>query len=114
VALSDRLNRLEGDYGPELREERYCTQAPTFLEVIRYPDSTEERLDEPAPPLCASCPYADDPNPPIRHIEVVRTVRAEGPVPSSPTKTRSCAHSPGPTPRAVSALTRCDYHIADP
>jgi hypothetical protein len=51
VALSDRLNRLEGDYGPELREERYCTQAPTFLEVIRYPDSTEDRLGK-GPPHC--------------------------------------------------------------
>ena len=72
MALSDRLNRLEGDYGPELCEERYCTQAPTFLEVIRYPDSTEDRLGKGPPPLCSECPYAGDPNTPIRYVEVVK------------------------------------------
>jgi hypothetical protein len=72
VALSDRLNRLEGDYGPELCEERYCTQAPTVVEVIGYPDSTEEWLGREPPTLCSVCPYAGDRSAAIRNVGVVK------------------------------------------
>jgi hypothetical protein len=59
VALSDRLTRLEGEYGPQLCEERYCMWAPTFVEVIHHPDGTEERVgrEPPHPALTRNrCP----------------------------------------------------------
>jgi hypothetical protein len=70
VALSDRLKRLEGEHGPELCEERYCTRLVT-TELVLHPEGREERIGNPPPPLCASCPYASDPRAPIRHIEVI-------------------------------------------
>ena len=73
MALSDRLKRLEGDQGPELCEERYCMWAPTFVEVIYYPDGTEDRLGSEPPPLCARCPYCYSGGPVrIRVVEVVK------------------------------------------
>jgi hypothetical protein len=71
VALNDRLNRLEGEYGPELCEERYCMWAPTFVEVIHYQDGTEELVGEGPPPLCTPCPYHEGGRP-VRHVEVVK------------------------------------------
>jgi hypothetical protein len=47
----------------------------TFLEVIHYPDGTEERVGCELPPLCPACPYREGSGP-IRIVEVVRTVRA--------------------------------------
>jgi hypothetical protein len=71
VALSDRLNRLEGEYGPQLCEERYCMWAPTFVEVVHYADGTEERLGKEPLSLCERCPYREGSRP-IRHVEVVK------------------------------------------
>jgi hypothetical protein len=73
VALNDRLNRLEGAYDPELCEARYCRRAPTFVEVIHYPDGSEDRIGCEPPPLCARCPYRDGGGP--ERIRVVRVVR---------------------------------------
>jgi hypothetical protein len=73
VALRDRLNRLEGEKGPELCEERYCRWAPTFVEVIYYPDSMEVRVGREPPPLCPSCPYRDGGEPgQVSLVEVVK------------------------------------------
>jgi hypothetical protein len=74
VVLSDRLNRLKGDYGPELCEERYCWRSAT-TELILHPDGTQERIGSPPPPLCASCPEQSNSRPGVRHIEVVRDYR---------------------------------------
>ncbi len=73
MGLINRLNRLEKEYGPELCEERYCKMPPTYVEVNRYPDGTEERAGEEPPPLCPTCPYRDD-SELIRIIEVVLPV----------------------------------------
>ncbi len=70
MALSERLKRLEAERGPELCEERFCMRLVT-TELVLHPDGREERIGNPPPPLCAACPYPDDPNAPIRHIEVV-------------------------------------------
>ena len=73
MALSDRLKKLEGDYGPELCKERYCIQATTFVEVIHYPDGTEARVGSEPPPLCQRCPERDgEGSRRIRVIEVVK------------------------------------------
>jgi hypothetical protein len=74
VALSDRLSRLEGEYGLEVCEKRYCMWAPIFVEVIHYPDGTEERLGEGPPPLCESCSYREGGGPGgrIRMVEVMK------------------------------------------
>jgi hypothetical protein len=70
VALSDRLKRLEGDYGPELCEERFCTRLVT-TELVLHPDGRKERIGDPPRELCASCPERFSPTPRVRHIEVV-------------------------------------------
>ncbi len=72
MALSRRLKKLEGNYGPELCEERHCLRPTTFVEVIRYPDGTMSPVGDPPPPLCESCPYREGGGP-IRHILVVRS-----------------------------------------
>jgi hypothetical protein len=94
VALRDRLKRLEGDYGPELCEERYCIWAPTFTEVIRHPDGREERIGDPPPPLCASCPERLSPTPRVRHIEVVLDRRGLH-------SDEEFRHAPDPTPHTA-------------
>jgi len=73
VALSDRLKKLEGHHGPKLCEERYCMWAPTFVEVVRLPDGSEERVGREPPPLCSTCPYREGTERgQIRVIEVVK------------------------------------------
>jgi hypothetical protein len=64
------LNRLEREQGLELCEERYCLWT-TFTETNVYPDGTHERIGNPPPELCASCPERSSPTPRVRHIEVV-------------------------------------------
>jgi hypothetical protein len=71
VALSDRRKKLEGHHGPKLCEERYCMWAPTFVEVVRLPDGSEERVGRKPPPLCPACPYREGGGP-IRIVEIVR------------------------------------------
>ena len=70
MALSDRLNRLEGEYGPELCEERFCMRFVT-TELVLHPDGREERIGNPHPELCAPCPERSSPTPRVRHVEVV-------------------------------------------
>ena len=70
MAISDRLKKLVGDYGPELCKERACRRIVT-TEVIRYPDGSEERVGEEPPELCSECPHREGGGP-IRQIEVVR------------------------------------------
>jgi hypothetical protein len=70
VALRDRLKRLEGAQSPELCEERFCTRVVT-TELVLHPDGREERIGDPPPELCASCPERLSPTPRVRHIEVV-------------------------------------------
>ncbi len=70
MALRDRLKRLEGAYGPELCEERYCMRLVT-TELVLHPDGREERIGDPSPELCASCPEHSNPTPSVRHIEIV-------------------------------------------
>jgi hypothetical protein len=72
MGIEKRLRRLEAQRGPELCEERYCMRAPTFVEVIRYPDGMEDRLGEGPPSLCEQCLYREGGGP-IRHVEVVKT-----------------------------------------
>jgi hypothetical protein len=56
MALRERLQRLEGDYDPELCEERNCRRAPTVVEVIHYPDGSKEHVGSEPPSLCQTCP----------------------------------------------------------
>lgn len=70
MALSDRLNRLEKEHELELCEERFCTRLVT-TELVLHPNGTEERIGDPPPELCASCPEHSSPTPRVRHIEVV-------------------------------------------
>ncbi len=69
--LGSEVERLRRAVGPELCAERPCRRVST-VEVVRHPDGTEERLGEPPPALCASCPERSNPKPRIRHIKVVR------------------------------------------
>jgi hypothetical protein len=71
MGIEERLRRLEAERGRKLCEERYCMRAPTFVEIIHYPDGSEERLGKGPPPLCASCPERSNPTPRVRHVEVV-------------------------------------------
>ena len=70
MGLSNRLERLEGNLGPELCEERYCTRVVT-TELVLHPDGREERIGNPPPELCAACPERCSPTPRVRHVEVV-------------------------------------------
>ncbi len=72
MGIKERLRKLEAELGPNLCEARHCLQAPTYAEVIHYPDGAEEQVGREPPPLCPQCPYASDPNAPTRHIEVVK------------------------------------------
>ena len=72
MGIEKRLRRLEAQRGPKLCEERYCMRAPTFVEVIRFPDGSDKRLGEEPPPLCEQCPYREGGGP-IRHVEVVKS-----------------------------------------
>ena len=78
MALSDRLKKLEGDYGPELCKERHCMRPTTFVEVVHYPDGTEERVDSQPPPLCQRCPDREgEESSRIRVVEVHRRLYAD-------------------------------------
>jgi hypothetical protein len=70
MALRDRLKTLEAAYGPELCEGRFCTRLVT-TELVLHPDGREERIGDPPPPLCATCPERSSPTPRVRHIKVV-------------------------------------------
>jgi hypothetical protein len=70
MGVEARLRRLEAQRGPEQCEERFCMRVVT-TELILHPDGRKERIGNPPPLLCATCPYPDDPSAPIRHIEVV-------------------------------------------
>jgi hypothetical protein len=70
VALRVRLKRLEGDFGPMLCEERYCMRVVT-TELVLHPDGREERIGNPPPELCTSCPELSNRRPRVRHIEVI-------------------------------------------
>jgi hypothetical protein len=70
MAIRDRLRLLEAELGPTLCEERHCLRRTT-MEVIRYPDGTEDRLGKEPPPLCEQCLYREGGGP-IRHVEVVK------------------------------------------
>jgi hypothetical protein len=72
MGIEERLRRLEAQRGPNLCSERYCMRAPTFVEVIRFPDGSEKRVGKGPPPLCPECPYVGDPNAPIGYVEVVK------------------------------------------
>ena len=67
MGIEKRLRRLEAQRGSKLCEERFCIRVVT-TELIVHPDGKEERIGDPPPPPCATCPYADDPNAPRRHI----------------------------------------------
>jgi hypothetical protein len=71
MGIRDRLRRLEAERGPNLCEACHCLQAPTFVEIIHYPDGSEERLGDEPSPLCQRCPYCEGGGP-IRHVEVVK------------------------------------------
>jgi hypothetical protein len=70
VALRGRLNKLEKGHAPELCEGRFCTRLVT-TELVLHPDGREERIGNPPPDLCTSCPEHASPTPRVRHIEVV-------------------------------------------
>lgn len=74
MGIKDRLGRLEDRYGEPLCEERPpCRRRIATVEVVRYPGGgLEDRIGDPAPPLCATCPERDNPTPRIRTIVVVR------------------------------------------
>ena len=86
MALRDRIAKLEGD---QLCEECPYPRPIRTVEITRiaYPDGTvghqrdpQDWADEPTPQLCERCPYRPSgKKQPIRTIEIVRTVRAEGP-----------------------------------
>jgi hypothetical protein len=40
-------------------------------ELVLHPDSTQEAIGTPPPELCAACPERSNPQPRIRHVEVV-------------------------------------------
>jgi len=47
--------------------------APTFVEIIHYPDGSEDRVGREPPPLCQQCPDRDDEG--LRRIRVVEVHR---------------------------------------
>jgi hypothetical protein len=69
MGIEQRLRRLEAERGPNLCEERFCMRGPTFVEVIHYPDGSEERVGREPSPLCTRCPYRD-----LREREQIRVV----------------------------------------
>ena len=78
MALSDRLNRLEGDYGLELCLEGYCMRAPTLVEVVHYSDGSEEHVGSEPLSLCQTCPDRDgEGSRQIRIVEVHRRLYAD-------------------------------------
>jgi hypothetical protein len=77
MGIEERLRRLEAEREPKLCSECYCMWAPTFVEIIHYPDGTEDRVGREPPPLCARCPSRDGGEPRrIRIVEVHRRLSA--------------------------------------
>ena len=71
MGINDRLDRLEDCYGPPLCEERPPCRRIHTVEVVRYSDGSEDRMGDPPPELCSTCPERENPRPHIRTIEVV-------------------------------------------
>jgi hypothetical protein len=69
VAIEDRLRRLE-HANPDLCERRPCKGPITMSQRRLLPSGDVEVSGEPPPPLCDACPERDNPEAPIRHIEV--------------------------------------------
>jgi hypothetical protein len=69
VGIKDRLRRLEAA-NPNLCERRPCKGPITMSQRRLLPDGTVEVSGELPPPLCDACPERDNPDAPIRHIEV--------------------------------------------
>jgi hypothetical protein len=70
VGIEDRLRRLEAT-NPDLCEQRPCKEPVAMTQQRLMPDGTVEVSGELPPPLCDACPERDNPNAPIRHIEVL-------------------------------------------
>ena len=85
MAIRDRLSRLEGDEaGLCAGGASACQRQPVetiMVTRIIYEDGSEDWQRPPraekSEPLCEFCPYREG-GLPIRTIEVVRSVRAEG------------------------------------
>ncbi len=83
MGIRDRLRRLEGDRECEGCPYRAPMRTVETLRVL-YPDGTEDRRRDPRdtergpaePEVCGQCPHARRGRPPIRVVEVVRTIRA--------------------------------------
>ncbi len=83
MGIRDRLRRLEGGRECEGCPYRAPMRTVETLRVV-YPDGTEDRRRDPrgaesspAPAaVCESCPHARRGRPPIRVVEVVKTIRA--------------------------------------
>jgi len=70
VGIEERLQQLEAA-SPDLYEQRSCQEPVAMTQKRLMPDGTVEVSGEPPPPLCDACPERDNPNSPIRHIEVL-------------------------------------------
>ena len=70
MGIEDRLRRLE-TANPDLCEQRPCKGPITMTQKRLRPDGTVEVSGEPPPPLCDACPERDNPEAPIRHLEVL-------------------------------------------
>jgi hypothetical protein len=70
VGIEERLQQLEAA-NPDLYEQRSCQEPVAMTQKRLMPDGTVEVSGEPPPPLCDACPERDNPNSPIRHIEVL-------------------------------------------
>jgi hypothetical protein len=70
VGIEERLQRLEAA-NPDLCERRPCKGPITTTQKRLMADGTVEVSGEPPPPLCDACPERDNPNSPIRHVEVL-------------------------------------------
>jgi hypothetical protein len=55
MGIKERLRKLEAELGPKLCEARHCLQAPTYAEVIHYPDGAEEQVGRPPVPIVPVC-----------------------------------------------------------
>ena len=69
MGIKDRLRRLEAA-NPNLCERRPCKGPITMSQRRLLPDGSVEVSGELPPPLCDACPDRDNPDAPIRHIEV--------------------------------------------
>ncbi len=74
MAIDDRLDRIEGEFGAELCAGRYCRRI-YHTELIILPDGREVVTGEQPLPLCDTCPEHQKDEPRIRHIEVKRDYR---------------------------------------